>query len=124
MQNRTFPVAAEQADFGALRAEIQNLPRGRIRLFVCRWCGGAERISEEILGAQQHHRGSQRDIKPPSRRSDVSSSFWECNRLLFWKILKIGVEDFVNGLVCISVRMGGVQLRDVRNLPCGSHRVP
>ena len=62
--NKHFPSATEQADFGAPRAEIQDLPRGKIRLFGCRWCGGAERISEEILGAQQHHRGSQRYIKP------------------------------------------------------------
>ena len=32
MQNTTFPVSAEQADFGAPRAEIQDLPRGKIRL--------------------------------------------------------------------------------------------
>lgn len=35
-QNTTFPVAAEQADFGTPRAEIQDLPRGEIRLFGCR----------------------------------------------------------------------------------------
>ena len=74
-RNKRFRSATEQADFGAPRAEIQDLPRGKIRLFGCRWCGGAERISEEILGAQQHHRGSQRDINPPSRRSDVTSRF-------------------------------------------------
>ena len=62
--NKHFPSATEQADFGAPRAEIQDLTWGKIRLFGCRWCGGAERISEEILGAQQHHRGSQRDIIP------------------------------------------------------------
>ena len=29
-----------------------------IRLFGCRWCGAAERISSEILVAKLHHRGS------------------------------------------------------------------
>lgn len=58
---------------------------------------------------ERHHRGSQRDIKPPSRRSDTSPSLWKCNRLLFRKIIQTGVEDFFNGLVCISVRTGGVQ---------------
>ena len=58
---------------------------------------------------EEHHRGSQRDIKPPSRRSDTSPSLWKCNRLLFRKIIQTGVEDFFNGLVCISVRTGGVQ---------------
>ena len=63
-RNKRFQSSTEQADFGVLRTEIQDLPRGKIRLFGCRWCDGAERISEEILGAQQHHRGSQRYIIP------------------------------------------------------------
>ena len=35
-RNKHFPSATEQADFGAPRAEIQDLPRGKIRLFGCR----------------------------------------------------------------------------------------
>ena len=35
-RNKHFPSATEQADFGAPRAEIQDLPRGEIRLFGCR----------------------------------------------------------------------------------------
>ena len=34
-RNKHFPSATEQADFGAPRAEIQDLPRGIIRLFGC-----------------------------------------------------------------------------------------
>ena len=35
-RNKQFQPATEQADFGAPRAEIQDLPQGKIRLFVCR----------------------------------------------------------------------------------------
>ena len=35
-RNKRFLSATEQADFGAPRAEIQDLPRGKIRLFGCR----------------------------------------------------------------------------------------
>ena len=73
--NKHFPSATEQADSASSRMRSPGVCDSRIRLFGCRWCGGAERISEEILGAQQHHRGSQRDINPPSRRSDVTSRF-------------------------------------------------
>ena len=37
--NKHFEVTTEQADFGAPRAEIRDLPVGKIRLFVCRWWG-------------------------------------------------------------------------------------
>lgn len=57
------------------------------------------------------------------RRSDVFPSFWKCNRLPFREIIQIGVEDFFNGLVCISVRTGGVQLRNVKNLPCAAFKI-
>ena len=63
-RNKHFQSATEQADFASLRARNREFAFSKIRLFGCRWCGGAERISEEILGAQQHHRGSQRDIIP------------------------------------------------------------
>lgn len=53
----------------------------------------------------------------------IVSSLWKCNRLLFRKILKIGVEYFFNGLVCKLVGTGGVQLRDVRNLPCALFKI-
>ena len=43
-----------------------------IRLFVCRWCGEAERILIEILVVELHHRGSKRYITLPSHRSDTS----------------------------------------------------
>ena len=71
-RNKHFPSATEQAGSASSRTRSPGVCDSRIRLFGCRWCGGAERISAEILGAQQHHRGSQRDIKPPSRRSDAS----------------------------------------------------
>ena len=67
--NERFQPATEQAGSASSRTRSPGVCDSRIRLFGCRWCGGAERISEEILGAQRHHRGSQRDIKPPSRRS-------------------------------------------------------
>ena len=35
-QDKRFQPATERADFGAPRAEIQDLPRGKIRLFGCR----------------------------------------------------------------------------------------
>ena len=44
--NKHFPSATEQADFGAPRAEIQDLPLGKIRLFGCRWCREMERQSK------------------------------------------------------------------------------
>ena len=68
-----------------------------------------------------HHRGSQGDIKPAA--ATHPSSLWKCNRLLFRKIIKIGVEDFFNGLVCKLVRTGGVQLCNVRNFPCAVFKI-
>ena len=59
-----WDAATEQAGSASSRTRSPGFCASRIRLFRCRWCGGAERISEEILGAQQHHRGSQRYIKP------------------------------------------------------------
>ena len=114
-RNKHFPSATEQADPASSRTRTPGFCASRIRLFGCRWCGGAERISEEILGAQQHHRGSQRYIKPPSRRSDASPLLWKCNRLLFRKVIKIEAEDFFNGLVCKLMRTGGVQFCNVQN---------
>lgn len=45
-----------------------------IRLFGCRWCGAAERISMEILVVELHHRGAKWYITLPSRRSNTPSS--------------------------------------------------
>ena len=63
-RNKLFPSATEHADSASSRTRSPGVCDSRIRLFGCRWCGGAERISLEILGAQQHHRGSQRYIIP------------------------------------------------------------
>ena len=71
-RNKHFPSATEQADSASSRTRSPGVCASRIRLFGCRWCGGAERISAEILGAQLHHRGSRRDIKPPSQPSDAT----------------------------------------------------
>ena len=79
--NKYFPSATEQAGSASSRTRSPGVCASRIRLFGCRWCGGAERISEEILGAQQHHRGSQRYIKPPSRRSDTALSRYSSNEI-------------------------------------------
>ena len=71
-RNKHFPSATEQADSASSRTRSPGVCASIIRLFGCRWCGGAERISAEILGAQLHHRGSRRDIKPPSQPSDAT----------------------------------------------------
>jgi len=66
-----FPVTAEQADFASLREGKFWIRLCEIRLFVCRWCGAAERISMKILVAEQHNRGEQNGIShpvPPQRR--------------------------------------------------------
>ena len=71
--DKHFPSATEQADFGAPRAEIQDLPRGKIRLFGCRWCREMERQSaaEPRNGAASP--GKPKGYQAPSRRSDASS---------------------------------------------------
>ena len=45
-REQALSVSTEQADFGAPRAEIQDLPFGKIRLFGCRWCREMERQSK------------------------------------------------------------------------------
>ena len=89
--NKHFPSATEQAGSASSRTRSPGVCDSRVRLFGCRWCGGAERISEEILGAQQHHRGSQRYIIPRPAAATPPSSLWKCNRLLFREIIQIGV---------------------------------
>ena len=54
--------------------KIRICPSDKIRLFGCRWWGAAERISMEIIVAEQHHRGSKRYITLPSRRSDSANN--------------------------------------------------
>ena len=66
MQNTPFPVAAEQTDFTRHALKIRICPSDKIRLFGCRCCGAAKRISFEILVAKLHHRGSGRYITLPS----------------------------------------------------------
>ena len=63
-REQALSVSHRTGGFCVLPDESPGVCASRIRLFRCRWCDGAERISEEILGAQQHHRGSQRDIIP------------------------------------------------------------
>ena len=72
MQNTTFPTVAEQADFGAPRAEIQDLPRGKIRLFGCWESGFVPRRSEAEPWNGAASPGEQKGYHPPSRRSDAS----------------------------------------------------
>ena len=76
--NKHFPSATEQAASASSRTKSPGVCESRIRLFGCRWCGGAERISEEILGAQQHHRGAKGISSPPQRRyssNEITVSF-------------------------------------------------
>ena len=54
--------------------KIRICPSDKIRLFGCRWWGAAERISMEIIVAEQHHRGSKRYITLPSHRSDSANN--------------------------------------------------
>ena len=122
-RNKRFQSATEQAGSASSRTSSSGVCASRIRLFGCRWCGGAERISAEILGAQQHHRGSQRDIIPRPAEATHLPSLWKCNCLLFWKILRIGVEDFFNGLVCKLMRTGGIQFCNVQNFSCALFKI-
>ena len=63
-RNKRFQPATEQAGSASSRTRSPGFCASRIRLFGCRWCGGAERLSEELLAAPQHHRRSQRYILP------------------------------------------------------------
>ena len=77
--NKHFPSATEQADFGAPRAEIQDLPRGKIRLFGCRWCGEMGRRS-----AGSPRNGAASPGEPEvyqARRSDATLSRYSSNEI-------------------------------------------
>ena len=67
-RNKHFQPATEQADFGAPRTEIQDLPRGKIRLFGCRWCGERSRRSEAEPWNGAASPGEPMGYHPPSRR--------------------------------------------------------
>jgi len=56
-----------------------------IRLFGCRWCVGAKRISMEILVAERHHWGSKTVYHTPSRRSDASFVTFQKRFSLSWE---------------------------------------
>ena len=68
--HRHFEVSTEHADFGAPCAGIQDLPRGKIRLFGCRGCSVMERRSKAEPWNGAASLGEQKVYQ--TRRSDAS----------------------------------------------------